>query len=38
LNRNGALDSWFDAFSLPEPVYTSLENALHWADVAKLPP
>ncbi len=27
-NRNGALDSWFDAFSLREPVSTSLENAL----------
>ncbi len=28
LNRNGALDSLFDAFSLREPVSTSLENAL----------
>jgi hypothetical protein len=30
LNRNGALDSWFDAFSRREPVSTSLENALDW--------
>src|ERR1700688_5050881 len=28
LNRNGALDSCFDAFSSTEPVSTSLENAL----------
>ncbi|MBU6459247.1 MAG: hypothetical protein KGQ48_17190, partial [Bradyrhizobium sp.] len=27
-NRNGAPDSRFDAFSLREPVSTSLENAL----------
>ncbi|TYL86218.1 hypothetical protein FXB40_42170 [Bradyrhizobium rifense] len=27
-NRNGALKSCFDAFSLREPVPTSLENAL----------
>src|ERR1700751_3230271 len=27
-NRNGALDSCIDAFSLGEPVSTSLENAL----------
>src|SRR3954463_6552451 len=27
-NRNGALDSCLDAFSLREPVSTSLENAL----------
>ncbi|QOZ25443.1 hypothetical protein XH93_18920 [Bradyrhizobium sp. CCBAU 51753] len=27
-NRNGALDSCFDAFSSREPVSTSLENAL----------
>ena len=28
LNRNGALDSCFDAFALREPASTSLENAL----------
>ncbi|MEH2675953.1 hypothetical protein DXU07_43425 [Bradyrhizobium elkanii] len=28
LNRNGAPDSCFDAFSSREPVSTSLENAL----------
>jgi hypothetical protein len=27
-NRNGALDSCFDAFSLRQPESTSLENAL----------
>src|ERR1700719_3902229 len=28
LNRNGALDSWFDAVSSSQPGSTSLENAL----------
>ena len=31
LNRNGALDSCFDAFSSREPAPTSLENALDGA-------
>src|SRR6185437_6809453 len=34
LNRNGALDSCFDAFSSREPVSTSLENALVYTAIS----